>query len=185
MVTVVEGVDTKIEVHDEVIKIFDKKGKETEVPIKDIKVADLKKKGLLISRGYILLNFPTAGFMGKKIEFNEDHQAEFESLEKLLKEKELLQKGKKTETECGHDIVLDKISPEEIRALIYEDMKNLKAHEAGTAWMRVGSLLSFNSTEQMLGAGFKALIDQNKIIIKQNELLLKKLDELKREPPMA
>jgi uncharacterized Zn finger protein (UPF0148 family) len=51
------------------------------------------------------------------------------------------------------------------------DMNNLARHEAGTGWMRLGTLLSFNSTEQMIGAGFKAIIDQNKVLIKQNELL--------------
>jgi len=172
-----EGVDTRIEVHEEIIKLFDKKGKATEVPIDEIKVSDLKKKGL--TPGYLLLNFQGAGFTGKRVNFSEEHQEEFESLSKLLQEKVLLQKGRKSERECGPDIVLDKMSHEEIRALIYEDMKNLKAHEAGTAWMRMGTLLSGNSFQQMLGAGFKALIDQNKIIIKQNELLLKKLDELK------
>lgn len=62
---------------------------------------------------------------------------------------------------------------EEIRQDILEDMANLAQHEAGTKWMRMGTLLSGNATEQMLGAGFKALIDQNKIIIRQNELILR------------
>lgn len=54
---------------------------------------------------------------------------------------------------------------------IIEDMFNLAEHEAGTKWMRIGTMLSLNSTEQMIGAGFKALIDQNKILIRQNEIL--------------
>ncbi|SCM58389.1 hypothetical protein MWSIV6_1602 [Methanothermobacter wolfeii] len=44
--------------------------------------------------------------------------------------------------------------------------------------MRIGTLLTFNPTEQIIGAGFKALIDQNKLIIRQNELLLRELRKL-------
>jgi hypothetical protein len=69
-------------------------------------------------------------------------------------------------------------SDEDIRAKIREDMDNLAMHEAGTAWMRFGTLLTFDPTQQMLGAGFKALIDQNKIIIRQNELILRELKRL-------
>ena len=59
-------------------------------------------------------------------------------------------------------------------------MINLAMHEAGTAWMRLGTLLTFNPTEQLLGAGFKALIDQNKIIIRQNELILRTLQRIEK-----
>lgn len=66
----------------------------------------------------------------------------------------------------------------DIVADIYKDMTNLAAHEAGTKWMRIGTLLSFNATQQMIGAGFKAIIDQNKILIKQNELIYRELKKL-------
>ena len=72
----------------------------------------------------------------------------------------------------------DEMSDEVLKAKIHEDMLNLAMHEAGTGWMRFGTLLTLNSTEQMLGAGFKALIDQNKIIIRQNELILRELKRL-------
>ena len=65
------------------------------------------------------------------------------------------------------------MTDQELRNKIAEDMQNLARHEAGTGWLQLGTLLSGNSTDQMLGAGFKALIDQNKIIIRQNELLLR------------
>lgn len=67
---------------------------------------------------------------------------------------------------------------------IYTDMGNLYQHEAGTAWMRAGTLLSFNPTQQMVGAGFKAIIDQNKIIIKQNELIFRELKKLNSKGPV-
>ncbi len=69
------------------------------------------------------------------------------------------------------------MTDEEIENKIAEDMANLAMHEAGTAWMRLGTLLG-TATDQMMGAGFKALIDQNKIIIRQNELLLRSLKRL-------
>jgi len=72
-------------------------------------------------------------------------------------------------------LVSDQMTDEEIRKKIFEDMLNLAMHEAGTGWMRMGTLLSGNPTDQMLGAGFKALIDQNKIMIRQNELILRTL----------
>lgn len=78
-------------------------------------------------------------------------------------------------------LVTDDMTDEEIRKRIYEDMMNLAGHETGTSWMRVGTLISGNSTDQMLGAGFKALIDQNKIMIRQNELIRRALT--KPPPP--
>jgi hypothetical protein len=72
----------------------------------------------------------------------------------------------------------DNLTDEEIRNRIFEDMANLAYQETGTKWMSMGTLLSFNSTEQMIGAGFKAIIDQNKLIIRQNELLLRELQKL-------
>ncbi len=72
-------------------------------------------------------------------------------------------------------LVTADMSDEEIRELAEQDMANLAKHEAGTKWMRVGTLLSGSSTDQMLGAGFKAIIDQNKILIRQNELILRAL----------
>ena len=67
------------------------------------------------------------------------------------------------------------MSDEKIKQKIVEDMNNLRMHEAGTSWMRLGTLLTLNPTDQMLGAGLKAIIDQNKIMIRQNELMLRAL----------
>ena len=74
-------------------------------------------------------------------------------------------------------LVTDGMTEDEIKKRIQEDMLNLSMHEAGTGWMRLGTLLSGNSTDQILGAGLKALIDQNKIMIRQNELILRALQK--------
>jgi hypothetical protein len=44
--------------------------------------------------------------------------------------------------------------------------------------MRVGTLLSGNTTDMILGAGLKAMIDQNKIIIRQNELIRREVAKI-------
>jgi hypothetical protein len=85
---------------------------------------------------------------------------------------------KKVKEGAKEILVSDEMTDETIRKKIIEDMMNLAMHEAGTGWMRLGTLLSGNSTDQMLGAGFKALIDQNKIIIRQNELIIRALRKL-------
>ena len=90
----------------------------------------------------------------------------------LDKQKEMHKKMKSGSKEI---LVSDQMSDEEIKEKMMEDMMNLSMHEAGTGWMRLGTLLSGNSTDQILGAGLKALIDQNKIMIRQNELLLRLL----------
>ena len=72
----------------------------------------------------------------------------------------------------------EEMTDEQIRMLISRDMLNLAMHEAGTAWMHLGTLLSLKSTDQMIGSGFKALVDQNKILIRQNELIIRGLKKL-------
>ncbi|MDG7002182.1 MAG: hypothetical protein JRN15_24040 [Nitrososphaerota archaeon] len=88
---------------------------------------------------------------------------------KLAKAQEKIQKGD------ASILFSEEMSDEDIEEEINKDMMNLLMHEAGTGWMRAGTLLSGNSTDQMLGAGFKAIIDQNKIIIRQNELIRREL----------
>jgi hypothetical protein len=85
--------------------------------------------------------------------------------------------GEKPEQGSVSLLATDGMSDSEIRKLIYEDMMNLVQSLAGTSWTRLGNLLSGNSTDQILGAGFKAIIDQNKILIRQNELILKALSK--------
>jgi hypothetical protein len=78
-------------------------------------------------------------------------------------------------------LISDSMSDQEIKDMILQDMLNLSMHETGTAWMRLGTLLSLNPTEQMLGAGLKAIIDQNKIMIRQNELIIRALSKSKEK----
>lgn len=114
-------------------------------------------------------NCPECGTPIKKIGVREGS--------KILNEKKKLKKDPEIKKAIDENKRLNKllfheaITDSELILSIESDMNNLAGHEAGTKWMRVGTLLSFNSTEQMIGAGFKAIIDQNKILIQQNELL--------------
>ncbi len=112
---------------------------------------------------------PKCGAMAQKFGINDAAH--------LIRQKKMRRKIKEGAKEI---LISDEMSDEQLRKKIYEDMMNLATHEAGTGWMRLGTLLSGNSTDQMLGAGFKALIDQNKIIIRQNELLLRSLKRLSK-----
>ena len=85
--------------------------------------------------------------------------------------------GDKPEQGSVSLLATDDMSDSEIRKLIYEDMMNLEKSLAGKGWTRLGNLLKGNSTDQILGAGFKAIIDQNKILIRQNELILRALSK--------
>ena len=75
-------------------------------------------------------------------------------------------------------LVSPQMTDTDIEGKILEDMNNLAMHEAGTAWMRLGTLLLGNSTDAIIGACLKGLIDQNKIIIRQNELLIRNLKRI-------
>lgn len=83
--------------------------------------------------------------------------------------------GEKPEQGSVSLLATDDMSDNEIRKLIYEDMMNLEKSLTGKGWTRLGNLLKGNSTDQILGAGFKAIIDQNKILIRQNELIIRAL----------
>jgi DNA-binding transcriptional MocR family regulator len=107
---------------------------------------------------------PKCGTLAQKFGINDATQ--------LMQRKKLQIKIKEGAKEI---LVSEEMTDEDIQKRIYDDMMNLAMHEAGTGWMRLGTLLSGNSTDQMLGAGFKALVDQNKIIIRQNELILRNL----------
>ena len=102
----------------------------------------------------------------------------FDETAELLNAKKMRAKmGEKPGQGSVSLLATDGMSDSEIRKLIYEDMMNLAQSLAGTSWTRLGNLLSGNSTDQILGAGFKAIIDQNKILIRQNELILRALSK--------
>jgi len=76
----------------------------------------------------------------------------------------------------------DSMSDEEISAKIREETGKLATHEAGTGWLLPGVFLGFRTTDLILSSGLKALIVQNKIIARQNELILRQLRRLQNLP---
>ena len=123
----------------------------------------------------------------EKTKIDEQKRAEKEQKDK---EKAKIKEQKRAEKEQRRKekmLFHDDISDKSIRNKIYADMDNLKRQESGTGWMRMGTALSLNPTQQMVGSGFKVLIDQNKLIIRQNELIyreLKKLNAKENEQPL-
>ena len=79
--------------------------------------------------------------------------------------------------ETGEEKILfsPELTNEDLQKRIYQDMLNLDMHEAGTGWAKMGSILSGNSSQLLLAQLLKALVDENKIIIRQNELILRSL----------
>ena len=126
---------------------------------------------------------PECGAYARKIKEKE--------LTKLLQQKRALAPQQKDEPatapaskQDGRLLFSDEMTDDQIRMLISQDMSNLAILEAGTAWMSPDALLSLKGTDQIMGSGFKVLVDQNKIMIRQNELIirgLKKLAEKKDE----
>lgn len=112
---------------------------------------------------------------------------EAKKLEKAKHEKEKAKIG--AEKQIQKRVIDPNQTDDQIKDNIMRSLDDLAGHEAGTKWMRIGTLLSFNSTEQMIGAGFKAIIDQNKILIRQNELLRRQnetiINELKNREEIS
>jgi hypothetical protein len=120
---------------------------------------------------------PECGAYARKIKGKE--------LAKLLQQKRALSLQQESEPapapaskQDGRTLFSDEMTDNQIRMLISQDMSNLAMHEAGTAWMSPNTLLSLKATDQMIGSGFKALVDQNTIMIRQNELIIRGLKKL-------
>jgi hypothetical protein len=104
-------------------------------------------------------------------------------LAKLLQKKRALSFQQKKEpaatvsSEQDKEILFsDDMTDDQIRTLISQDMANLATHEAGTA--STSGALPSNPTDQLTASGFKALKEQNKIMIRQNELIIRSLKKL-------
>jgi len=110
---------------------------------------------------------------------NQHHPASMASA--FVQRRDTVENEETVEREGKAILFSDNMSDEDIKNMIFEDMAHLAMHEGGTAWLRLGSILTGNPTNQILVAGFKAIIDQNKIIIRQNELLLRRIIKSKGE----
>ena len=76
-------------------------------------------------------------------------------------------------------LVSEANSDEEISSDIKRALTSLAMLEsASTLFSRSVSYLSKNTAEQLMGLGFKMLIEQNKVIIRQNELALRRMRKI-------
>lgn len=67
------------------------------------------------------------------------------------------------------------MSDEEIKRKIKEDMSNLKLHLTGTGLLGIAAKLTMKAADAAMIDLLKAIIDQQNIIIRQNELILRAL----------
>jgi hypothetical protein len=120
---------------------------------------------------------PECGAYARKIKGKE--------LAKLLQQKRALPPEEEREPaptiaskHDGRVLFSDEMTDDQIRLLISQGMSNLATYEAGITWMSPSALVSLKGTDHMIGSGFKVLVDQNEIIMRQNELIIRGLKKL-------
>ena len=120
---------------------------------------------------------PECGAYARKIEGKE--------LAKLLQQKRALSPELESEPaptvgskRDGRVLFSDEMTDDQIRMLISQDMSNLATLEAGITSLSPEALVSLKGTDQMTVSVLKALLDQNKIMIRQNELIIRGLKKL-------
>jgi hypothetical protein len=74
-------------------------------------------------------------------------------------------------------------SDQEIKQQIYRDMENLARQEKGTGVLKALALFTGTNAEALMVLALKAMIDQNKTLIRQNELIIRNIQRLACEPP--
>lgn len=60
-------------------------------------------------------------------------------------------------------------------------LMDVQMQEVGSAWSKVGSILSMDSGTQLMAAMLKANSDENKIMIRQNEIIIRLLKQIHRQ----
>ena len=119
---------------------------------------------------------PECGAYARKIEGKE--------LAKLLQQKRAIppqEENEQTQTaasEQNEKVLFTEMTDDQIRTMISQEMSNLTRLEAGIALMSPDALGSLKGTDQMIGSGIKTLLHQNKIMIRQNELIIRSLKKL-------
>ena len=66
-------------------------------------------------------------------------------------------------------------SDEELRKSINDDLMNLTKHSVGTGMDKLSLIFRDNETDLILARLLRILADQNNILIRQNELMLRAL----------
>lgn len=68
-------------------------------------------------------------------------------------------------------------SDESLRQGILKSLTDLESHEKGSGLASFAAILSLNPGAQITAMMLKAIVDQNKVIIRQNELLYRAIKE--------
>jgi hypothetical protein len=104
-----------------------------------------------------------------------------EEAEKQVKEVEREKKTAKLDSSKG-PLISETMTDEEIRQKLYEEIAYLSTHQFGGLGMGLATFLVGMPLDQLTLYGFKALVEQNRIIIMQNELLQRILRRLLEAP---
>lgn len=68
-------------------------------------------------------------------------------------------------------------SDESLRRGILKSLTDLEGHEKGSSLASLAAIMSLNPEAQITAMMLKAIVDQNKVIIRQNELLYRAIKE--------
>lgn len=123
------------------------------------------------------MNFKTA--LDK---YGPDHEITKAEYEKLVKEggAEAAEKfaNPLIEKVQGGDLIFNSnSSTEELNKQNSQTMLSIKNHEAGSSWAGLASALTLDPATQMQAKMLKSIAEQQKILIRQNEIIIRILSE--------
>lgn len=105
-----------------------------------------------------------------------------ERKEEETKEKDQLKrKDIEREMDKGKLIFNTKDNIEDLYNKNMFSLKDVQMQEAGSSWSNIGSILSMDSGTQLMAAMLKANSDENKIMIRQNEIIIRLLKQIQRQ----
>jgi hypothetical protein len=94
----------------------------------------------------------------------------------LFNSKSEEEKLKETFKKCGLDI--DNYTDDEIRIENANNLKQIAKDVVGNSWFKAGMALSFASADKQATVGYlSAIFNQNWILIRQNELIIRLLQK--------
>lgn len=85
------------------------------------------------------------------------------------------------EMDKGNLIFNTKDNIEELGNKNVFSLMDIQMQEAGSSWSKLGSILSMDSGTQLMAAMLKANSDENKIMIRQNEIIIRLLKQIQSQ----
>ncbi len=108
------------------------------------------------------------GIVDKMKEFSESQKQKAQEIKQARVEKEM-EKGNLI---CDLNSDIETLTKQNI-----ETMMKIRGHEAGSSWATWGAILSLKPEAQASAMLLKAIAEEQKILIRQNEIIIKLLSE--------